>query len=229
MPGSPLLEFGAVEKRYLTPAGEVAALRPVDLTMQAGEFVAITGPSGSGKSTLLNLAALLDRQTRGRIRFSNTDIDTLSERERGELRKHSVSVIFQNYHLLPERTVLENVLFRFRYLDTPVLAAREAAYRVLELTGLSDLAHRPARLLSGGEMQRTAIARAVAVPLRLLAADEPTGNLDAAAAADVMRCLVELNRSGTAILLVTHNLTLLTHASRHISIRHGQIERDCAL
>ncbi|MGH8371647.1 MAG: ABC transporter ATP-binding protein [Gammaproteobacteria bacterium] len=229
MRAPPLLELNSVNKCYRTPAGNVEALHALDLAMHAGEFVAVTGPSGSGKSTLLNLATLLDRPTRGSIRFANVDTDSLSEQDRGELRKHSVSVIFQNYHLLPDRTVLENVLFRFRYMDTPLSEATLAAHRALELTGLTGLAQRPARLLSGGEMQRTAIARAVAVPLRLLAADEPTGNLDAESATQVMRCLAELNRGGTAILLVTHDLSLLRHTSRHIAFRHGQIEHDRAL
>jgi putative ABC transport system ATP-binding protein len=229
MTSSTLLEFRSVEKHYVTSASRIEALSALDITMQPGDFVAITGPSGSGKSTLLNLATLLDRPTRGSVYFDGTDTSALSERARGELRKNSISVVFQSYHLLPERSVLENVMFRFRYMDTPVAEARRAAYRVLELTRLTALAQRPARLLSGGEMQRTALARAIAVPLRLLAADEPTGNLDEESATQVMQCLVELNRNGTAILLVTHNLALLNHARRQLAFRHGRIEHDRAL
>ena len=128
----------------------------------------------------------------------------------------SIGVVFQGYHLLPERSVLENVLFRFRYLDTPPAEARRRSLAALEQTGMAGLAGRAARLLSGGEMQRTAIARAIAVPLRLLAADEPTGNLDAAAAAEVMECLLALHRAGTAVLLVTHNQALIPSVSRHL-------------
>jgi ABC-type lipoprotein export system ATPase subunit len=224
-----LLEFKAVDKRYHTPAGEVQALRRVDLKILPGEYVAVTGPSGSGKSTLLNLATLLDRPSAGALCFDGADISSFTESRRTDLRKRAIGVVFQSYHLLPERTVLDNVLFRFRYMDTPPAEARAAAEQALGVTGLAELAERPAHLLSGGEMQRVAIARAIAVPLRLLAADEPTGNLDAEAADKVMACLGRLNRAGTAVLLVTHNEALIGHGRRHVAFRHGQIEHDRAL
>jgi ABC-type lipoprotein export system ATPase subunit len=229
MNAAPLLEFRAVEKRYATAAGEVPALTGVDFSIHAGEFVTVTGPSGSGKSTLLNLATLLDRPSAGSLRFEGSDVGTLQESERSQLRKQSIGMVFQSYHLLPERTVLDNVLFRFRYMDTPADEARKAAEQALELTGLSGMGGRTARFLSGGEMQRVAIARAVAVPLRLLAADEPTGNLDAESAAQVMGCLRDLNRAGTAVLLVTHNEALISHGRRHLAFRHGRMVHDRAL
>jgi putative ABC transport system ATP-binding protein len=229
MNAAPLLEFRAVEKRYSTAAGEVPALSGVDFSIHAGEFVTVTGPSGSGKSTLLNLATLLDRPSAGDLRFEGNDVGSLRESERSRLRKHSIGMVFQSYHLLPERSVLDNVLFRFRYMDTPADEARKAAGQALELTGLAGMATRTARLLSGGEMQRVAIARAVAVPLRLLAADEPTGNLDAESAAQVMGCLRELNRAGTTVLLVTHNEALIGHGRRHLAFRHGRMVHDRAL
>jgi putative ABC transport system ATP-binding protein len=229
MNAAPLLEFRAVEKRYATAAGEVAALSGVDFSIQAGEFVTVTGPSGSGKSTLLNLATLLDRPSAGSLRFEGTDVGALHESGRSKLRKHSIGMVFQSYHLLPERTVLDNVLFRFRYMDTPPREARAAAEQALGLTGLKHMADRTARFLSGGEMQRVAIARAVAVPPRLLAADEPTGNLDAESAAQVMECLRALNQVGTAVLLVTHNEALISHGRRHLAFRHGRLLHDRAL
>jgi putative ABC transport system ATP-binding protein len=229
MSAAALLEFDSVDKSYATPAGQIPALTGVSLRISPGEFVTVTGPSGSGKSTLLNLATLLDRPSSGALRFDGTDLAALSEIERGGLRKQAIGMIFQSYHLLPQRSVLDNVLFRFRYMPTPLIEARAASQQALEQTGLTHMAERPAHLLSGGEMQRVAIARAIAVPLRLLAADEPTGNLDAESSEKVMSCLRDLNQAGTTVLLVTHNEALIANGTRHVSFRHGRIEHDRAL
>lgn len=221
-----LLQFSSVGKSYATPGGQVPALTDVSLRILPGEFVTVTGPSGSGKSTLLNLATLLDRPSGGTLRFDGADLDSLSEIERGSLRKQAIGMIFQSYHLLPQRSVLDNVLFRFRYMPTSIAEARAASWQALEQTGLTHMAERPAHLLSGGEMQRVAIARAIAVPLRLLAADEPTGNLDAESSEKVIGCLRNLNQAGATVLLVTHNEALIANGTRHVSFRHGRIEHD---
>ena len=219
-----ILEFSAVSKRYELAAGAVQALGGVDFTLREGEFAALTGPSGSGKTTLLMLATLLDRPTTGKVSFGGRDVAELGEDALSALRARAVGIIFQNYHLLPGRTVLENVLFRFRYMLPQPEDMRGVALRALELVGLREFADRPVRLLSGGEMQRVAIARAMAVEPKLLAADEPTGNLDHESAHTVMECLKKLNQLGTTILMVTHNESLLGYADRRLKCRRGVLE-----
>lgn len=219
-----LLEFRSVSKHFQLPSGMVSALNGIDMRVSPGEFVALSGPSGSGKTTLLMLAALLDRPTTGKIVFEGRDTSSLNEAERSALRARSIGMIFQNYYLLSRRTVLQNVLFRFRYLPKWLQDPRATALQALDLVGLRRCAERPAGLLSGGEMQRVAIARAIAVGPKLLAADEPTGNLDAESAHAVMECLARLNALGTAIMLVTHNDSLLRYAGRRLRCRHGTLE-----
>ena len=224
MNADPLLELRSVSKHYPHVAGNVSVVNDVDMTIARGEFVALSGPSGSGKTTLLMLATLLDFPSAGRIVFEGRDTAQLSESERSGLRAHAIGVIFQNYHLMPRRSVLQNVLFRFRYTSVPPGVAQRAALLALDRVGLRDSVQRPAGLLSGGEMQRVAIARAIASGPRLLAADEPTGNLDAHSTTAVMECLAELNALGTAVLLVTHNESLLDYAHRRLYCRRGALE-----
>ncbi|MCX6996336.1 MAG: ABC transporter ATP-binding protein [Kiritimatiellaeota bacterium] len=213
-------------KRFLAPGGAVTALEGVDLEVATGEFVAITGPSGSGKTTLLHVACLLEPPTAGEIEFDGESTARLSERRLAALRGRKIGLVFQKFCLLPHRSVLENVLFRFRYIPHDAQEARRQALAALAAVGLQDRLDHPARLLSGGEMQRVAIARALARPPRLLAADEPTGNLDRAAAGGVMSCLQQLNRSGVTILLVTHNAALLDCAARRLTLRDGRLATD---
>ena len=218
-----VLQLRGVSKRFPAPGGLVTALDGVDLQVAAGEFVAITGPSGSGKTTLLQVACLLEPPTAGAIEFDGEDAARLSERRLAALRGSKIGLVFQKFCLLPHRSVLENVLFRFRYLPQPAREARRLAVAALEAVGLQDRLAHPARLLSGGEMQRVAIARAIALPPRLLAADEPTGNLDHAAAVGVMACLQQLHRRGVTVLLVTHNAALLDFATRRLVLRDGRL------
>ena len=199
------------------------ALREVSLELAAGEFVAITGPSGSGKSTLLHVATLLEPPSSGEVWLDGENVAQLSERVRAGRRAEKIGTVFQKFCLLPHRNVLDNVLFRFRYTRHPRTEARKLARAALDLIGLHDRMQHKARLLSGGEMQRVALARAIALPPRLLAADEPTGNLDRATAEGVMNCLRDLNQHGVTILLVTHNEALLRHCSRHLRLEDGRI------
>jgi putative ABC transport system ATP-binding protein len=193
------------------------------MSIHPGEFVAIMGPSGSGKTTFLNLAALLDRPTSGMIHFGGQDVSILDDPGLTTLRKHRIGMVFQRFCLLSHRTVLENVLFRFRYLDIPRPAALTLARQALAEMSLTAHADQPARLLSGGEMQRTAIARAVAAPPNLLLVDEPTGNLDHDSAEVVMKCFQSLNRRGITIILATHNPGLLKYCNRCLTCRDGTI------
>jgi len=223
---TPVLEMRDVGKSYYTAVDRVDVLRRVDLRVQPGEFVGITGPSGSGKSTLLNLAALLDQPTEGSVRLDGDDVSGLSADELCERRKTKIGMVFQQFCLLPGRSVRDNIAFRFRYTGVAMAEARERADATLKLLGLAPIADRPARLLSGGEMQRVAIARAVALRPALLAADEPTGNLDRAAATTVLECFQRMHEEGLTILLVTHNEALLPYCTRHLVCRNGTLEES---
>ncbi|MEI7880812.1 MAG: ABC transporter ATP-binding protein [bacterium] len=218
-----ILKMENVSKLFPTPHGPARVLHSVDITIQPGDFAAITGPSGSGKTTFLNLAALLDRPTEGSLHFGGQDVSALAEPNLNALRKHRIGMVFQRFCLLSHRTVLENVLFRFRYLDIPRSRALSLARQALEEMSLTPHADQPARLLSGGEMQRTAIARAVAAPPDLLLVDEPTGNLDRDSAEGVMQCFKNLNQRGITILLATHNPALLKYCNRCFAFKNGTV------
>lgn len=225
MTASPLalLTMENVSKSFPTPRGPAQVLQSVNLIIHPGEFVAVTGPSGSGKTTFLNLAALLDRPSTGAIHFAGQAVSALNEPGMNQLRKYRIGMVFQRFCLLSHRTVLENILFRFRYLDIPRPQALTLARQALEEMNLTPHADQPARLLSGGEMQRTAIARAVAAPPDLLLVDEPTGNLDRESAEGVMNCFQRLNQRGITILLATHNPALLKYCNRSLACHEGTV------
>jgi len=220
------LEMRGLSRHFPSPSGTVTALRHVDLRITPGEFVAISGPSGSGKTTLLHLAALLDRPTGGEMLFNGSPVSRMTDEEIDELRKHQVGMVFQAFHLLPRRSVMENVRFRFRYQELDPDEEQNRATEALSWVGMEKLADREVRWLSGGEMQRVAIARAVAGRPALLLADEPTGNLDRANTQAVMECFQLLHEAGITILMVTHNEGLLSFASRHIHCRDGALEGE---
>lgn len=219
-----VLQMRGVTKSFETPRGPVHVLRGVDVVIAPGSFVAITGPSGSGKSTFLNLAALLDTPSTGEVFFDGSDVSFLTERELCAVRKDRIGMVFQKFCLLPHRSAIDNVLFRFRYLPVPKADARRLAEQALATVGLAGQADQPVRLMSGGEMQRVAIARAVARRPDLLVADEPTGNLDRKSAEAVMQTFERLHREGISILFVTHNDELLRYATRHLICREGRLE-----
>jgi putative ABC transport system ATP-binding protein len=224
-PPEPILEMRAAAKHYESPHGAVPVLRHVDLTVRRGDFVMITGPSGSGKSTLLNLAALLDHPTGGRVRFEGRDVSSLSDGEMADIRKHRIGMVFQKFCLLPHRSVIDNVLFRFRYIeDAPDMRAK--AMEILASMGLQGLERRRARFLSSGEMQRVAIARAVVLQPVLLLADEPTGNLDRHSTTTAMETFHALHTQGLTILMVTHNDALLRYATHHHVCEDGTLREQ---
>lgn len=221
-----MLVFESVAKDYPSPDGgpAVSVLRDVALTVRAGESVAITGPSGSGKSTLLQLAGLLDRPDSGRILFDGNEIGAMSESELVILRAREIGFVFQLHHLLPQLSVLENVLLPTlsRAAGKTASGARGRALELLGRVGLgARLGHRPGQL-SGGERQRAAVARALINRPRLVLADEPTGSLDHAAADVLGDVLVELHREqGTALLTVTHSAALAARMQRRLELRDG--------
>lgn len=204
----------------------VDALRPCDLTINTGEYVAIVGPSGSGKSTLLNVLGLLDKPTTGRYLLDGHDTSLMSEGKRTTLRAKTIGFVFQSFHLMPHRTAEENVALALVYQGTPAKVRRERAREMLDHVGLSHRIGAVPTTLSGGERQRVAIARALAATPSLLLCDEPTGNLDSKTAASVMNTLDELNRSGLTILIITHDQTVADHAGRTVTIRDGILSED---
>ncbi|MBL8142516.1 MAG: ABC transporter ATP-binding protein [Acidobacteria bacterium] len=217
----PLLSLVHVEKLY-PGHPPVGALRGVDLHLAAGEFVALMGPSGCGKSTLLHLAGAMDRPSAGSVRFEQRDLSRASDDELTRLRRERIGFVFQFFNLLPTLTVRENIALPLRLAGVAAGDAGARAAVMAERVGLSPrLDHFPQQL-SGGEMQRTAIARAIVHQPRLLVADEPTGNLDSANGAKVLELLQALNRdTGVAILLATHAADVAAVAHRTIHMRDG--------
>lgn len=213
----PLLEVRDLSKSY---AGR-RVLGPVSFQLERGEFCAVTGPSGSGKSTFLNLVGFLDEPDGGTVFFGGAPVPAADKRMRARLRREHVGMIFQSAYLLPSRSVMENVLFRARYTGQRRTDLPGRAEALLDRLGLSGVAGQRARLLSGGEAQRAAIARALLTEPSLLLADEPTGNLDASAAEEVMHALTDCAARGVGVLLVTHNPDLLRHVRTHVSCRDG--------
>ena len=218
---APVLDLVGVGRTFAGPRGPAQVLRDIRFTLPAGGFLAITGPSGSGKSTLLHLCGLLDHPTTGALRFRGADTGRLAPEETAALRARYIGTVFQRFHLLPHRSVLDNVLFRYRYVDADPRDARRRANELLERLGLAGHRDQPARLLSGGEMQRVALARALVLPPALVLADEPTGNLDADAGRTVMAILRALPAEGCAVILATHNPALLEGCTHHLALESG--------
>jgi len=200
----------------------VDVLRDVNLQVQPGERIAIIGASGSGKTTLLQLMGGLDLPAQGTVDIGGTDISKISDEQRGELRNRALGFVYQFHHLLPEFTALENVAMPLLVRRMPVAQARERAESLLKRVGLgSRLEHRPSQL-SGGERQRAAVARALVTQPQLVLADEPTGNLDGANAAQVFDLMLELNREvGTALIIVTHATELASRMQRVLTLKDG--------
>jgi putative ABC transport system ATP-binding protein len=224
----PVIELTAVEKIYGTTEHPVPVLRGVDFRVQVGEFVAIVGASGSGKSTLLNILGCLDRPTIGSYRLVGDDVATLDDRALSHLRKTRIGFVFQSFHLVQHLSVAENVELPLFYARVPARTRRERSTAILRKVGLGHrTGHLPSQL-SGGECQRTAIARALVNEPSLILADEPTGNLDSKTSAEIMQLIHDLHAGGATIVMITHDQHVARQARRRITLRDGQIESDTA-
>ena len=222
----PVIALRGVGKTYRTGALEFEALRDVDLDIHEGEYVAVMGPSGSGKSTLMHILGCLDTCTAGTYRLAGEDVAAMDEEDLAEIRNRRIGFVFQQFNLLPSLPAWRNVELPLVYGRVPAAERRERAVAALERVGLADkLGNRPGEL-SGGQQQRVAVARALVGEPALLLADEPTGNLDSTATADVLSLLDELHVQGRTVVLITHEADVAAHARRQVRVRDGRISAD---
>ncbi|EPU3916105.1 MacB family efflux pump subunit [Aeromonas hydrophila] len=222
----PLIQLKGIERRYQSGEQEVTVLHPLDLTIEAGEMIAIVGASGSGKSTLMNLLGCLDRPSSGQYLFRGQDTATLDALSLARLRCHHFGFIFQRYHLLPHLNAAANVEIPAVYAGTPRAERQARSQALLTRLGLSDRSHHTPSQLSGGQQQRVSIARALANGGEVILADEPTGALDSQSGKEVMAILKELHAQGHTIILVTHDMEVANHADRIITLKDGRVQED---
>jgi putative ABC transport system ATP-binding protein len=228
-PSGPVIELSGVNKVYKSGALEVAALVDVNLTIDQGEFVAVVGPSGSGKSTLMHILGCLDVPTSGEYRLAGEDVSTLSEDELADIRNERIGFVFQQFNLLPSLTAQRNVELPLAYAGYTRAERKVLASDALARVGLADrVGHRPGEL-SGGQQQRVAVARALVTEPALILADEPTGNLDSTATADMLGLLQELHTAGRTIVLITHEPAVAAVASRTVHFLDGRIAQPARL
>lgn len=225
--GKRIIRLEDVWKIYRMGEVEVTALKGINLSINSGEFVAITGASGSGKSTMMNLVGCLDIPTRGEIFLDDTAISLLSESRLAEIRGKKIGFIFQQFNLIPTLTALENVILPMEFQNFPSTKIKERAKKILEQVGLGDrMNHKPTEL-SGGQAQRVAIARSLANNPEVILADEPTGNLDSKTGQYIMNLLCELHeKEGKTVIIVTHDTHLVKFAKRIVQLKDGQVEKE---
>jgi len=222
-----LIDLRDVVKAYETGAGDVTVLKDITLQVQPGEFVSVVGPSGSGKSTLLNMITGIDRPTEGEVTVGGEDVHEMSENQLARWRGRNVGVVFQFFQLLPTLTILENVMLPMDFCNAyRRRERRERALHLLEQVGIAEHAHKLPSGLSGGEQQRAAIARALANDPVLIVADEPTGNLDTATAAELFALFDALVAQGKTLIVVTHDRSLSTRTERVLHLLDGRLHRD---
>jgi putative ABC transport system ATP-binding protein len=218
-----LIVLNGIEKKYTIGDRQLHVLKNINLRVSCGEFVSVMGPSGSGKTTLLYLVGCLEKPTSGNYRFDGMDVLEASDGELSKLRSTSLGFVFQTFNLIPYLSLLENVELPFLYLNIDYHEARRRSVWAVKKVGLFDRrSHRPSEL-SGGEMQRAAIARAIAANPKLVLADEPTGNLDSRTGREILAIFRELHAEGTTIIMVTHDETVASSAQKIIMIQDGKI------
>jgi putative ABC transport system ATP-binding protein len=220
----PVIEIHGMSKIYNAGTeAEVAALRDVDLRVEAGEFLAIMGPSGSGKSTLMNMIGCLDRPTTGTYLCDGEDVSRLDAEELADLRLHKIGFVFQGFHLLPRLSALENVAMPLGYARVPPAERNERARRALAAVGLGERTGHKPNELSGGQQQRMAIARAMINNSPILLADEPTGALDSRTGEEILALFKRLRDDGHTVILITHDAHVAAHADRTVVMHDGRL------
>jgi putative ABC transport system ATP-binding protein len=219
----PLIALDDIARFYAMGDSRIAALDGISFDIAAGEMVAIIGSSGSGKSTLLNILGCLDTPSRGRYRLDDRDVHAMSDDERADLRNRSIGFVFQSFHLLDRASALANVALPLTYRGTPARERRARAERALARVGLGHRIHHHPHQMSGGQRQRTAIARALVTEPSLLLCDEPTGNLDSATSDEVMALFHQLHADGNTILIVTHEPDVAARCPRALHVRDGRL------
>jgi putative ABC transport system ATP-binding protein len=220
------VELSGIDRSFRLGDSVVHALRHIDLSIAAGDYVSVMGPSGSGKSTLLNVLGLLDSPDAGTYRLEGRDVTTLSPAEQARVRSQRIGFIFQSFHLVPRLTAAENIALPMMLAGIPAAERAPRVRQALDDFGLTDRAHHRPDELSGGQRQRVAIARATVMQPAMLLADEPTGNLDRATGEEVMRLLEQLHTGGMTLIVVTHDQALGDRAHRHLVLEDGAIRRD---
>ncbi len=220
-PSHNVIYMKSLSKRYDDEAGVLDALKGINLEVKDGDFIAIMGPSGSGKSTLMNIIGLLDRPTAGVFLLDDVDIATLSEKKLAKLRRDKIGFVFQSFNLLPRLNVAQNVELPMVYAKKSKSERKLKVAEVLEKVGLADKAKNRSNRMSGGQVQRAAIARALTNNPSLILADEPTGNLDTKTGEEIMNLLKSLNQQGVTIVLVTHNPEIGKYANKVVWVKDG--------
>lgn len=218
-----LIKLNNISKNYKLGNENVVALNNINLTVNKGTFLAITGASGSGKSTLMNILGFLDKADNGDYFFEGKNQSGFSETNLSKIRGEKIGFIFQSFYLIPELTAYQNVELPLVYNDVPKKKRKAICEAALKKVGLSDRMHHKPNQLSGGQKQRVAIARAISLSPPLILADEPTGNLDPASAKDVLDTLLRLNNEGVTVIMITHDKSLANLAGEKIEILNGQI------
>lgn len=221
-----VIELDTISRTFGLGNGATAALRGISLAVPKGEFLVIMGPSGSGKSTLLNIIGLLDQPDDGEYKLSGRDVAFLSQRRRAKIRRNHIGFIFQNFNLIGRMNILENVSLPLMYKGISTVKRYERASEILKYLGIQEKEYYLPNQLSGGQLQRAAIARAMVNRPSIVLADEPTGNLDTKATKIIMAALKEIHEAGNTIIMVTHNPDLAAYADRVIKMVDGKIEEE---
>ena len=220
---APVAELLGVSKLYGTGDTQVKALDGLNLTVNRGDYLAVMGASGSGKSTAMNILGCLDRPTGGTYRLNGTEVETLNDDQLADLRNRELGFVFQQFHLLPQLTALENVMLPMVYAGIPAEERRERAVEALQRVGLGQRLNNRPNQLSGGQQQRVAIARAIINRPALLLADEPTGALDSSTTEEVLGIFEDLHKSGITLVMVTHEDDVAARAQQVVRFRDGKV------